>query len=90
MYQPTRGVAPGFILANHNELPPPDRALLHFPTHVAAVKFDVAPTTLQNWAGQIFIALFGDEAPMTAPPGPQAGRSVARIDPADWSLHSFI
>ncbi|HEY6284734.1 MAG TPA: hypothetical protein VIX20_03665 [Ktedonobacteraceae bacterium] len=27
---------------------------------------------------------------MTAPPGPQAGRSVARIDPGDWSLHTFI
>ncbi|MGZ3608632.1 MAG: PQQ-dependent sugar dehydrogenase [Ktedonobacteraceae bacterium] len=90
MYQPTRGANPEFILANHNELPAPEKALLSFPTHVAAVKFDVAPSTLQNWEGQIFIALFGDEAPMTAPAGPQVGRSVARIDPRDWSLHPFI
>ena len=27
---------------------------------------------------------------MTAPPGPQVGRSVALIDPDDWSLHTFI
>lgn len=86
-YLPTRGSAPGFVLANHNELPPPERALLRFPAHVSAVKFDVAPSTLQNWVGQIFIALFGDEF---VPPGPQVGRSVARIDPGDWSLHTCI
>jgi glucose/arabinose dehydrogenase len=90
MFQPTRGAAPEFVLANHDKLPPPEKALLRFPAHVAAVKFDVAPLALQNWSGQIFIALFGDEAPMTAPPGPQVGRSVARIDPTDWSLHPFI
>lgn len=89
-YLPTRGSAPGFVLANHDELPSPERALLRFPAHVAAVKFDVAPPTLQKWAGHIFIALFGDEAPMTAPAGPQVGRSVVRIDPGDWSLHTFI
>ena len=27
---------------------------------------------------------------MTAPPGPQVGRSVARIDSGNWSLHPFI
>ncbi len=89
-YYPTRGANPSFILANHDELPPPEKALLSFPAHVAAVKFDVAPSTLENWGGQIFVALFGDEAPMTAPSGPQVGRSVARIDPNDWSLYPFI
>lgn len=89
-YQPTRGPGPAFVLANHNELPPPERALLRFPPHAAAVKFDVAPASIQEWGGQLFIALFGDEAPMTAPPGPHVGRSVVRIDPTDWSLHSVI
>ena len=33
-------------------------------------------------------ALFGDEAPMTAPAGsPNAGRYLVRVDPADWSVH---
>jgi len=89
-YQPVRGPAPSFVLANHNELPPPERALLRFPPHAAAVKFDVVPATVPAWAGQIVIALFGDEVPMTAPSGPRVGRAVARIDPYNWSLHQVI
>lgn len=54
---------------NHDQLPTPEEPLLSFPPHVAAVKFDVAPKA-GPWAGQIFVALFGDERPMTAPPGP--------------------
>lgn len=88
-YQPKRGPAPTVVLANHNELPPPERPLLEFPPHAAAVKFDVAPPG-GPFAGQLFVALFGDEAPMTAPPGPRAGRSVARVDPSDWSLHPVV
>ena len=89
-YRPTRGPQPTFVLANHHELPPPERPLLRFPPHAAAVKFDVAPAGLPGWAGHLFVALFGDEAPMTAPTGPRVGRSVARIDPNDWSLHPFL
>lgn len=89
-YLPTRGSAPTFVLANHHELPPPERPLLRFPPHAAAVKFDVAPASLAAWAGRIFVALFGDEAPMTAPAGPRVGRSVALIDPSDWSLHTLV
>jgi glucose/arabinose dehydrogenase len=89
-YLPTRGPAPSFALAKHDGLPPPEKALLRFPAHSAAVKFDVAPSS-SRWANQLFIALFGDETPMTAPAGtPSAGRSVARIDPVDWSLHTVI
>jgi len=84
-YRPTRGPAPTFVLANHDELPPPAPALLRFPPHTAAVKFDVA--SAGTWAGHILVALFGDEAPMTAPPGPHVGRGVGRIDPFDWTLH---
>ena len=87
-YRPTRGPAPTFVLANHEELPPPAPALLRFPPHAAAVKFDVA--SAGTWAGHILVALFGDEAPMTAPPGPHIGRGVGRIDPSDWSLHPIV
>ena len=89
-YLPVRGPKPVFALANHHELPPPEKELLRFPPHAAAVKFDVAPPSLPRWRGQIFVALFGDEVPMTAPSGPHAGRSVACIDPTDWSLHTII
>lgn len=89
-YQPQRGAPPSFLLANHNELPTPERPLLCFPPHTAAVKFDVAPDDASPWAGHIFVALFGDEVPMTAPSGPRVGRSVVRVDSSDWSLHPLV
>lgn len=89
-YQPQCGVSPTFLLANHHELSPPERPLLWFPPHTAAVKFDVAPAGASPWAGQLFVALFGDEVPMTAPSGPRVGRSVVRVDPVDWSLHPVV
>jgi glucose/arabinose dehydrogenase len=89
-YQPERGAPPTFLLANHNELPPPEKPLLCFPPHTAAVKFDVAPDDASPWAGHLFVALFGDEVPMTAPTGPRVGRSVVRVDPSDWSLHPLV
>lgn len=88
-YRPERGPQPTFILADHAGLPDPAQPLLAFPPHVAAVKFAVVPGDARDWPGQIIVALFGDEAPMTAPARPQVGRSVARIDPADWSLHAL-
>jgi glucose/arabinose dehydrogenase len=88
-YRPERGPAPSFLLANHEELPPPKTPLLRFPPHVAALKFDVAPSGTA-WAGQVFIALFGDETPLTAPAGPPVGRSVVRVDPGDWDLHAAL
>jgi glucose/arabinose dehydrogenase len=89
-YQPAHGPAPTFLLANHDELPPPEKPLLSFPSHAAAAKFAVVPEDARAWAGQLFVALFGDEVPMTAPSGPRVGRSVMRVDPADWSLHPFV
>ena len=88
-YRPTRGPAPRFLLANHAELPPPERALVRFPPHTAAVKLDVAPA-VTPWPGHLVVALFGDEAPMTAPSGPRVGRGVVRIDPSDWSIHPLL
>jgi glucose/arabinose dehydrogenase len=88
-YTPTRGPAPRFVIANHHELPPPERALVRFPPHTAAVKVDVAPAGTP-WPGHLVVALFGDEAPMTAPPGPRIGRGLVRVDPSDWSIHSLL
>lgn len=81
-FRPERGPQPEPVLANHSELPPPERPLLAFAVNAAATKMDVLPS------GQILVALFGDERPMTGPPGPRIGRSLARIDPADWTLHA--
>lgn len=83
-FQPQRGTAPSFLLANHDELPPPEKPLLSFPPHTAAVKFAV------SGSGDLFVALFGDEVPMTAPSGPKVGRSVVRVDTRDWTMHQFV
>lgn len=88
-FQPKRGPKPELILMNHRQLPPPEKALLEFPVNAAATKFDIAPGSWAPYQGHLFVALFGDEKPLTASPGEKVGRSVARIDPENWSLHSL-
>lgn len=86
-FVPERGPAPEPLLANHAELPPPETPRLEFAVNAAATKLAVIPKGAGRWEGQILVALFGDERPMTGPTGPRVGRSIVRIDPADWSLH---
>lgn len=86
-FRPERGASPSFLLANHDELPPPQPPLMSFGPHSAAVKFDVGPPGLAYGAGDLFVALFGDEVPMTAPSGPRVGRRVVRVDLAAQRLH---
>lgn len=86
-FLPTRGPAPEPLLAHHDQLPPPERPVLEFAVNAAAVKMDVLPAGASRWPGQVLVALFGDERPMTGPPGPKVGRSIARIDLSDGSLH---
>lgn len=78
-----RGGQPRFVLANHAELPKPPAPLVAFPARAAAVKFALGH-------GQIYVALFGDKRPFTAPPGPAAGRAVVRVDPREWSIHPVV
>lgn len=86
-FRPTRGPQPGFILAGHDTLPPPEAPLFAFAVNAAATKFAVLPAGAPRWAGQLIVAVFGDEKPMTAPAGPRVGRSLLRLDPNDWSAH---
>ncbi len=83
-FAPQGGSAPESVLANHDELPPAERPLAEFTTHVAATKLAQAPD------GRIVIAMFGDEVPMTAPSGPRAGRGIAVVDPNQgWQASSI-
>jgi hypothetical protein len=60
-----------------------------FPPHVGAVKFDIGPDGTA-WAGSMVVALFGDEAPMTAPSGsPKVGRSLGRVDMTTWTMRQI-
>lgn len=84
-----RGSQPQFILANHDKLPPPRQPAAEFAVNAAATKLAVLPAGTR-WAGQLVVAMFGDEKPMTAPPGPKVGRSLLRVDPSDWSQHLLM
>ncbi len=86
-FRPQSGPQPTFVLDNHSELPAPACPLVEFPPHSAATKFAVAPESQGRWAGHLFVTLFGDEVPLTAPSGPRVGRGVVRVDPGDWSVH---
>lgn len=89
-FRPERGPEPSFVLADHDELPPPERPLVAFEPHASATKFAVAPTNAGTLAGQLVVTLFGDEAPMCLPGGgPKVGRGLLRVDPADWSTHEL-
>jgi glucose/arabinose dehydrogenase len=87
-FRPQRGPQPQFILAGHEALPSPRRPVVEFAVNAAATKFAVLPAQ-GRWPGQLIVAMFGDEKPMTAPAGPRAGRGLLRIDPRDWSQHAL-
>jgi glucose/arabinose dehydrogenase len=86
-FKPQRGPQPQFILANHAALPAPRRPVMEFAVNAAATKFAVLPAWASRWPGQLLVALFGDEKPMTAPPGARVGRGLLRVDPLTWSSH---
>jgi glucose/arabinose dehydrogenase len=88
-FTPQRGSQPKFILANHDKLPPPRQPIAEFAVNAAATKLAVLPAA-SRWAGQLAIAMFGDEKPITAPPGPKVGRCLLRVDPSDWSQHLLM
>lgn len=88
-FTPQRGPQPSFVLAEHEALPPPQVALLEFPPHSAACKFDLVPPG-SGLAGSLLVALFGDEVPMTAPDGPRVGRGIVVVDPDTWQLRPLL
>jgi len=88
-YTPQRGPKPKFVLQNHGDLPPPEKPLLEFPVNAAAVKFDILPKKIPRLGGHLIVALFGDEKPMTAPPGKKVGRNIVMVDTNDWSMHAL-
>jgi hypothetical protein len=81
-FRPVRGPQPSFLLARHETLPKPESALVEFEPHAAATKFATVPERASRFPGHLVVTLFGDETPMTAPPGhPQVGRGPAAHRP---------
>jgi glucose/arabinose dehydrogenase len=67
-----RGPSPGQLLVSDG-LPPPAQPLLQFSPHSSATKFETV-------GRKLYVALFGDERPMTAPEGEPSGRAVVEVD----------
>ncbi|MCH8620765.1 PQQ-dependent sugar dehydrogenase [Undibacterium sp. TS12] len=88
VYRSPQGVAQEFILANHADLPAVEKPLLAFDVNACAVKMVQVPARFER-AGDLIVAQFGDERPMTGPPGPPVGRNLVRVDTSDWSLHQL-
>lgn len=87
-FTPKTGDPPAFILANHDELPEPEKPLVEFTSHTAATRFDIDPA---SDGMRLVAALFGDETPMTAHPGhPTVGRALVVVDTRDWSQHLLM
>ena len=84
----TRGPRPEMVLADHASLGPLERPVMAFPVNSAPTKMAVIPADSPRFPGHILVCLFGDELPVSGPPGARVGRSLARIDPLDWSLHA--
>jgi glucose/arabinose dehydrogenase len=76
-----------FLLANHSDLPPPERPLLEFEVNASAVKFAVVPREQPAYAGDLIVALFGDERNLTGPAGPPVGRKLVRVSLDGRSVH---
>jgi glucose/arabinose dehydrogenase len=71
--------------------PNPPKPLISFQTHAAANGVDFSRSERFGFAGQAFIALFGDLAPLTSvrySSGP-AGFKIVRVDPATGEIHDF-
>ena len=88
-FKPHAAPQPQFLLADHAALPPPQQPVLRFALNAAATKLALLPKSAARWPGQLLVALFGDEKPMTAPAGARVGRRLVRVDPHDWSLHAL-
>lgn len=87
-FQVPGGPAPGFVLQDHDALPPPRRALCDFAVNACPAKFAQIPAGLP-FAGDLLLAQFGDERPLAGPPGPRVGRKLVRVALADWSEHAL-
>ncbi len=77
-YRGPDGKVEPFLLQNHAELPPPEEPLVVFDINACPTKFAEVPSG-HRFAGDLVVAQFGDEKPMTGPAGPPVGRNLVRV-----------
>lgn len=82
------GPAPEFLLAEHPNAPPAPAAILG--VHSSSNGFDIAPPSGFGFAGQAFIAQFGDLSPSVGKVLGPVGFKVVRVDPRTGVVHDFL
>ncbi|MEN9866687.1 MAG: hypothetical protein RL748_2277 [Pseudomonadota bacterium] len=87
-YTSPDGAAQPFLLQNHAALPAPQNPLLAFDVNACACKMLRIPDHLP-YGGDLLVAQFGDERPMTGPPGPRVGRNLVRVDTHNWRVEAL-
>jgi mono/diheme cytochrome c family protein len=79
---------PSFVLAKHPGKPPEPAARLA--CHASVCGIDFSRSERFGFAGEAFIAQFGDMAPSTAKVLDPVGFSVVRVNPKTGAVHDFI
>jgi glucose/arabinose dehydrogenase len=67
----------------------PPRPAAQLGVHASATSFDFSRSAAFGHAGEAFVALFGDQAPMTGKTYGPVGFKVIRVDPASGSVNDF-
>jgi glucose/arabinose dehydrogenase len=85
----------GFLIDHEaSGLTPPDPSLVvgHHVVHSSPTLLDVAPEAWGDWAGNLFIAEWGDLTPPTDPLRPEltSGVQVVRVNPDTRQLEPFV
>jgi len=86
-YQAPGKPAPKFLLAEHPNAPPTPAAVL--PVHGSYCGFDFSRSSRFGFAGQAFIAAFGDMAPGVGKVMAPVGFRVDRVDPNTGVIEVF-
>lgn len=86
-FQPPFKARPKFLLASHPNPPPQPAAL--FDVHSSANGFDFSRNPAFGFAGQPFLALFGDEAPAVGKVLSPVGAKVVRVDSETGVVQEF-
>ena len=81
-----RGPAPQFLMAEHPDVQKP---LLTLPPHSGAAKLDVSRGGAFG-QGQLYLAIYGDQTPLTGMSDQPEGFQVVRVDLASMKLEPFF
>jgi glucose/arabinose dehydrogenase len=86
-FDPPGKPRPRLLLAQHPNRPPKPAAVLD--VHASANAFDFSRSPAFGHAGQAFIPLFGDQAPVVGKTWAPVGFKVVRVDPLSGVIHDF-